>query len=125
MGNLTLFGFMNEGGWAMWPILIFGLVCLGAAVRFAQRPSGDRLACVGAIWLTVLCAVVHGMLVDVAAVLRGVSDPDRFPDAILVRVLFTGLKESSRPGALGGIFLTLGALLVTIGLFRGRRSEPA
>jgi hypothetical protein len=121
MGNLTLFGFMNEGGWAMWPILIFGLVCLAAAIRFARRPSGDRLACVGAIWLTVLCAVVHGMLIDVAAVLRAVGDPDRFPDAVLVRVLFTGLKESSRPGALGGIFLTLGALLVTIGLFRGRR----
>jgi hypothetical protein len=119
MRDLTLVDFMNEGGWAMWVILIFGLVCLGAAINFARRPSGDRLACVGAMWLTTLCAVLHGMLTDVASVFQGVADPERFPDVIFLRVLFTGLKESTRPGALGGIFLTLGALCVAIGLFRG------
>jgi hypothetical protein len=125
MRNLTLLDFMKEGGWSMWPILIFGLVCVGAAIHFARRPSGDRLACVGAIWLTTLCAVLHGMLTDAAAVFHALGDPNRFSDAILVRVLFTGLKESTRPGALGGIFLTLGALCVTIGFFRGRRGEAA
>jgi uncharacterized membrane protein len=123
MGELTLLDFMREGGWGMWPILIFGLICVGTAVHFARRPSGDRLACVAASWVTTLCAVLHGMLTDAAAVFRALQDPQRVPDAMLVRGLFTGLKEASRPGALGGIFLTLAALCVTIGFFRGRRAE--
>jgi hypothetical protein len=123
MAEVTLLGFMKEGGWTMWPILIFGLVCVGAAVHFARRPSGDRLACVGAMWLTVLCAAAHGMITDAAAVFHALADPTLFSDSQLVRVLFVGLKEASRPGALAGIFLTLGALVVTIGLFRGRPVE--
>lgn len=120
MNDASLTDFWIEGGWSMWPIFIFGVVCAGTALRFARNPSGDRLACVGAMWLTVLCASLHGMLMDLAAVFHALRDPATFPDATLVRVLFTGLKESTRPGALGGTFLTLAALLVAIGLYRGR-----
>lgn len=121
METLTWMSFMNEGGWSMWPILIFGAVCLGSAAHFALRPSGARLARVGAMWITVLAAVVHGTLTDVAAVFHGLEDPERFPDPVVVRALFVGLKESTRPGGLGGIFLTLAALLVAVGLYRDRR----
>ena len=47
------------------------------------------------------------------------------PDSDVVRVFFAGLKESSRPGALGGLFLTLAALCVAVGLFRARWGESA
>jgi hypothetical protein len=41
----------------------------------------------------------------------------------VVRVLFGGLKESTRPVGLGGIFLTLSPLLVAGGVYRTWASE--
>ena len=39
MEAFTFSGFMAEGGWGMWPTLLFGLVCLGAGIRYAARPG--------------------------------------------------------------------------------------
>lgn len=125
MHGFSFSEFMIEGGWGMWTVLLFGGTCLGAGVRFAARPSPRWLWFTGALWVTVLTAVTHAMLTNVSAVCRFLEDPDHVPDAQVARVLFAGIKEASRPGALGGIFLTLAALSVAIGVFRGRWGEPA
>jgi hypothetical protein len=121
MESLTFLGFMTEGGWGMWPVLLFGLVCLGAGVRFATRPGPRWLAFAGALWLTVLTAMLHAILTNLSAVFRSVAAAD----SERTTFLFVGLKESLRPGALGGIFLTLAALAVAIGAFRSRWGEGA
>jgi len=115
----TSFGdFMHEGGWGMWPVLLLGLVALASATRYAIRPERLCLRFVAVLWVTLLAAVVHATVTDLAAVFRYFEDPARAPDSQIARILLTGLKESSRPAALGGIFLTLVPLLAAVGIYR-------
>jgi hypothetical protein len=115
----TSFGdFMREGGWGMWPVLLLGLVALASATRYAIRPERLCLRFVAVLWVTLLTAVVHATVTDLAAVFRYFEDPVRAPDAQIARLLLTGLKESTRPAALGGIFLTLVPLLAAVGVYR-------
>ena len=68
--------------------------------------------------MTLLVAVVHATVTDLAAVFRYFEDPARAPDSQIARTLLIGLKESTRPAALGGIFLTLVPLLAAVGVYR-------
>jgi hypothetical protein len=114
--------FFIEGGWAMWPILIFGMVMVGAAVRFAQRPELGQLRFIKAMGLTTGMATVHATWLDVGSVFRFLEEPSRAPDAEFHRILVTGLKESTRPGSLGALLLMLGCLFVAVGLLRAGRA---
>jgi hypothetical protein len=125
MERFSFSEFMVEGGWGMWPVLLFGLVCLGAGVRFAVRPHRRWLAFAGAMWLTVLTAVTHAVVTNVTSVFRFLGGPPEALEGQATRVLFIGLKESLRPGVLGGLFLTLTALALAIGAFRARWGEGA
>lgn len=115
--------FFREGGWGMWPILIFGMVTVGAALRFAQKPEDAQLKFLGAMGLTTLVTTVHATWTDVAAVMHTLSDPARVSDAELTRTLFVGLMESTRPGTLAGIMLTLACLLMAIGALRAQKTK--
>ena len=55
-----------------------------------------------ALWLTLLVAVAHASLTDVAAVLGYFDDPGRATDSEIPRLIIRGLKESTRPAVLGG-----------------------
>ncbi len=118
MPSFSFSEFMHEGGWGMWPILLLGLVALASAVRYAIRPERLCLRFLAVLWVTLLSAVVHATVTDVAAVFRYFEDPVRAPDNQIVRMLFMGLKESTRPAALGGVFLTLVPLLAAVGVYR-------
>jgi hypothetical protein len=110
--------FMREGGWGMWPVALLGVVAVAAAARYMVRPERFSLSFVAAMWVTLLVTVAHATLTDVAAVLAHAQDPARAPDDQLVRILMVGLKESTRPAAFGGIFLTLVPLFVAVGRYR-------
>jgi hypothetical protein len=118
MGTFSFGEFMREGGWGMWPILLLGIVALASATRYAIRPERLCLRFLAVLWVTLLAAVVHASVTDVAAVFRYLEDPARAPDGQVARLLITGLKESTRPAALGGIFLTLVPLLAAAGVYR-------
>jgi hypothetical protein len=114
--------FMSEGGWGMWPILLLGLLTLVTAARYTARPEPHALRFVAALWLALASVVVHAGLTDLAAVFGFLASSDEVTDAALPRVLLTGLKEATRPAALGGIFLTLAPLCVAAGLWRAPAS---
>ena len=118
MGTFSFVEFMREGGWGMWPVLLIGLVSLAAAIRYAVRPERLHFRFAAALWLTLLVAVAHASLTDVAAVLGYFDDPGRATDSQIPRLIIMGLKESTRPAALGGIFLTLVPLLAAVGIYR-------
>ena len=109
---------MKEGGWGMWPVMLLGLVALASATRYAIRPERLCLRFVAVLWVTLVVAVVHATVTDLAAVFRYFEDPARAPDSEIARTLLVGLKESTRPAALGGIFLTLVPLLAAVGVYR-------
>jgi len=110
--------FMREGGWGMWPIFLLGLVAMASSTRYAIRPERLCLRFIAVLWVTLLAVVVHATVTDIAAVFLYLEDPGRAPDAQLARLLLTGLKESTRPAALGGIFLTLVPLMAAFGVYR-------
>jgi len=118
MGTFSFVEFMREGGWGMWPVLLIGLVSLGAAIRYAARPERLWFGFAAALWVTVLVCVVHASVTDVAAVLGYFDDPGRATDSEIPRLIIRGLKESTRPAVLGGIFLTLVPLLAAVGIYR-------
>jgi len=118
MGHFSFTEFMLEGGWGMWPILLFGVVALASAARYGVRPDRGWLRFVAALWLTLLVTVVHATVTDLAAVFAHFEGAALRAGEPIVVTLFIGLKESTRPAALGGIFLTLVPLLAAVGLYR-------
>lgn len=112
-----------EGGWGMFPVLVFGLVTLYASGRYAFDGEPARLRFVAAMSVVLVASMAHSMLTNVAAVFSFLRDPERAPDAELSRILFTGLMESTRPGALGGALLVLALVLVAVGVYRAGRKE--
>jgi hypothetical protein len=109
---MNLWEFIQEGGWGMYPTMVLGLVTLVVAARFAWAPAHRRLGFILAIWATTLAQIVHATLTDVAAVFRALASQPTLD----VRVMFEGFKECTRPGILGGVFLVLALVFVSIGL---------
>ena len=118
METFSFVEFIREGGWGMWPILLLGLVTLASATRYLARPERGCVPFIAALWVALLVVVVHATVIDVGAVFHYLENPVRTPDGQMARTLMTGLKESTRPAGLGGIFLTLAPLLVAAGLYR-------
>ena len=112
-----------EGGWGMFPVLVFGLVLVVSAGRYAWEPAAARLRFIVAMSVLLATAIAHAMLTNVAAVFSFVSNPESVSDTQLARVLCTGFMESTRPGALGGAFLVLALVLVAVGVYRDGRKE--
>lgn len=116
--------FFAEGGWGMYPVLIFGLSSVGGAIWFALKPEPRRLAFTAAMWLTLVSAIVHATWTDFAAVFGYLAEAtEKHPETQVVPILFQGLKESTRPGAMGGMFLTLALLIVGIGSLRAPKND--
>lgn len=114
-----------EGGWGMWPILIFGMITLGAAARFAQQPQLAYLRFVAGMGLTTLVSTIHATWLCIGSVFKFLESPTRAPTDEMARILMVGLKESTRPGSLGGLLLALACLLTSVGLLRLGRRERA
>jgi hypothetical protein len=102
----------------MWPTSVFGVVLVVASARFAWSPERRRLGFIAGMWLTTLVQIIHGTWIDFAAVAHTLSDEAEVPDKMIVRTFFEGFKESTRPGIMGGLFLVLALLFVSIGLSR-------
>jgi hypothetical protein len=117
--------FFKEGGWGMWPILVLGLVTLGASIRFASKPDARQVGFLGAMGLATFISIVHATWTDFGAVFNAVSDEKIVPEAQMTRILFEGLKECTRPGALGGALLVFASILFAVGVLRLGRVESA
>jgi hypothetical protein len=112
----------REGGWGMWPILVFGLVSLVSAARYAWDMEVARLRFIVLVNVILVVASLHGMLLDVGAVFSHLTS-DGFPQDKLTHVLLVGLKESTRPGAFAGILIVLSLCFVAVGLYRDQQRQ--
>jgi Na+/H+ antiporter NhaC len=115
--------FFKEGGWGMWPILILSLVTVGASARFAAKPQRRQIGFLFAMALATMMSIFHATWTDIGAVFNAAADTERTKDAEVTRLLCEGFKESTRPGAMGGSFLTLAAILGAVGMLRIDRDE--
>lgn len=116
--------FFIEGGWGMWPVLVFGMVTLGAAGRFAWRAEIRQLAFLGAMTVTTFGSMFTATWTDMAAVFHNLSERSpSLSDEQFRAMMFGGLMESTRPATLGSVLLTLACLLVAVGALRANQSE--
>ena len=56
-----------EGGWGMFPVLVFGLITMFAAGRYAIDGQTPRLRFVAAMSGVLVVSMAHSMLTNVAA----------------------------------------------------------
>ena len=110
---------IRDGGAPMWAILFFGLIDLGAALRYAYRPARARLPPIVALSLAVLFSTACGVMADIAAVGSHVTARPEWANSPKIHLLLLqGLAESMAPGILGFSVLSLVALLCAVGLRR-------
>jgi hypothetical protein len=123
----------QDGGWGMWPILVFGLLALVGSARFAWR--GDHVLTGFIRWmaLTTASSALLGFLAGMHKVLHVATGnhPRLMPPKEMelaefrVRVLLEGTKEASSCLIFGLILLTLVCLLLAIGYRRFPAPEAA
>ena len=117
--------FFMEGGWGMYPVLVLGVMLVVSAARYAIDGEAARLRFVTALSLSLVASIATACTADVAKVFWYLQSPERVPDALFLRILVEGLKESSRPAMLGLPLLGLASIAVSIGVYRTGRRELA
>ena len=116
----TLF---TEGGAPMWFLLAFGIGMLILAVRNAIAPTAWALRASLGLGGATLFTACTGTCADLAAV--GHHAPDYLkahPGTTMVEVLLQGFAESMAPGILGFTMLSLCAMILTLGFYRGGKA---
>lgn len=110
----------RDGGFPMWFILVFGLVALGAAVRFAVRPRPEAMAPIRALTTATLFSIGSGTAAALAAVGKKVpANPEWAHSPDLHLIVMTGIGESMAPAILGCSLLSLVWLVMAVGERRG------
>lgn len=111
--------FFEEGGFAMFFLLAFGVATLAAAAVYATRLSRVTLRITLALALATTFTTLTGICVDLAAVGHGApAYVARHPGVPLAEAVLQGIAESLAPGVLGFTFVALAALITTLGLYR-------
>jgi hypothetical protein len=112
--------FFLAGGFPMIFVLVFGLVAVAAAGRFAWKPEIGRLGHIAALCVSLGFASLAGVCTDLIAVSRHVPEMD-LEDGQLGLVMLVGLGESLSPAVLGFSLIAIVALVSAVGL----RGMPA
>jgi hypothetical protein len=112
--------FFMEGGFAMYPILIIGLVLLGASIRYAIDAEPIRRSFIVAMAWTLVAMTLFATWIGLAAVFQYMETVEA---AEFASTLMTGFKEVARNGLLGGLLLTLSLIATAVGTYRAGRRE--
>ena len=109
----------QDGGWGMWPILVFGVLAIVGAVRFAWRGEHELTAFVRWMLATTGSSALLGFTAGMQAVFNYLrrEEPKEVAEVAewRVRVLFEGTREASNCLSLGLILITLTCLFLAIG----------
>jgi hypothetical protein len=111
--------FFHAGGFSMWVVLLFSLIVLVAAVRFALRADLRKLSIVRAMTWALVFAALSGVVTNFMAVMWNIPKNDewaRSPDLPLI--VMQGLGEAVTPAVLAFTVLALVWLLVAVGTRR-------
>jgi len=112
--------FFLEGGFAMYPVLVIGLVLLGASIRYAIDAEPVRRGFIHVMAWTLVAMTLFATWLGLAAVFHYM---ETVKEAEFASILMTGLKEVTRNGILGGALLSLSLILTAVGTYRAGRRE--
>jgi len=114
---------IHEGGWPIWFTLLFGLITLAGAARFAISARRKHLGFVLGLAAATLFSTLNGVVADLAAVGHHMNQRWDELSPNLVPALLQGFAESMSPGILGFTLLSLAALICAVGLSRTAKLE--
>jgi hypothetical protein len=107
------------GGWGMFPTLVFGVLLLGAAVRYAVKPEARWVPL--QIALAVL-TLTTGMLGFVSGVIVTTQHLHELPTERVTLVGAMGVGESMHNVGLALMLMMLAGLLTSVGALRLTRA---
>jgi hypothetical protein len=103
---------IREGGVPIWFVLLFGLVCVGGAIRFAVRPSASQVPFLQWMMGATLFFICSGTAADIGTTFHAVSGEAA---ATRTEALLIGLGESMSVGIMGFALLAIAALIIAVG----------
>jgi hypothetical protein len=104
----------REGGWGMYPILIFGLIALGAALRFAIRADPKLRGFVETMGVAVAFFSLSGFLTGLIATGNYV-EANKLTGGEAALTVLQGVKESTHNLAFGATLLGLVFMVTAVG----------
>lgn len=111
--------FFMMGGFPMFVIVVFGLLGVANAARFAWAPGPGRVPYLVAVGCAVLFAGLAGTAVDLFTVATHVpANPEWANSPDIHLILLQGLGESLTPTILASGLLVAQSLLTALGLRR-------
>jgi fumarate reductase subunit D len=118
---VDLLRMFQEGGWAMYGILLFGLPALGLATTHAL--SARKWSLIGSA-----IALVFVLVLGIGGMMLGRSRVDEALNNVAInaenaaRMRAQGYSESNRPIQFAGIVAALGGLFFAVGEIRRRKT---
>jgi len=105
----------RDGGWGMFPTLIFGLLLLGASVRYAVKPEARWVPLQLALGVLTLTS---GMLGFVTGVITTTRHLEQLPTERIGLIGAIGVGESLNNASLALLLMMIAALLTSVGAVR-------
>jgi hypothetical protein len=116
----------RDGGWGMYPILVFGLILIAAAIRYAVRPRQRLVPLLFGLGILTLASGALGFVTDLITVAHAIEkNPEFTARAGFISII--GVGESLNTVAFALVFVTLAALVSCLGAFqiaRTKNDEP-
>ncbi len=113
--------FFLEGGFGMFPVLLFGCLFVAAAVLQALRPDRKLWQLTASLGAMNVGAGLLGFSMGIISTARYLN---RVPQAEQVQIAMAGVGESAHNVVLAMILLTVGAIAAAVGGLRVSR-RPA
>ena len=103
----------QDGGWGMWFVLVFGVLSMTGAGRFAWRGEHRLTAFMRWMTLTTLASAVFGFITGMMKVFAYIVEQAKPDERTLI--LYQGTREASNTLAFGLMLTTITCLLAAIG----------
>jgi len=117
----SLLEHFRDGGFGMYPTMVFGVLLLVVAVRYAKAPERRLVPLLVALNLLTLAAGALGFVTGVITTAHYVYEANEPNPAI---VALGGLGESLHNVAFALLFVVFAAIAVTLGAWKIARQEP-
>lgn len=111
--------FFSDGGFGMFPVLLFGFLCVASGVLFLLRPQRRYVGLVVSLGITTAISALLGFcagLIGTFRYVQGVPESEQF------KVAAAGASDSLHVVMLALILMVIAAIVSSIGTFRATRA---
>jgi hypothetical protein len=105
----------HDGGWGMFPTLLFGLVLLAVAIRYATRPERRFVPLLVTLNMLTIASGALGCVSGVIVTARAFEHASR---DIAPSIPVLGVGESLNNVAFALIFVVVGAMATSLGAWK-------